>query len=98
MEYVYGVLLLHKTGQEINEANLKKVVAATGVSVDESKVKSLIASLKGVNIDEQLANATLAVAAPASGSAPAARAEAPKEEEKSCCRRFVSIIWLDRLT
>ena len=64
MEYVYGVLLLHKTGQEINEANLKKVVAATGVSVDESKVKSLIASLKGVNIDEQLANATLAVAAP----------------------------------
>jgi len=80
MEYVYGVLLLHKTGQEINEANLKKVVAATGVSVDESKVKSLIASLKGVNIDEQLANATLAVASPA--SAPVAKAEAPKEEEK----------------
>ena len=80
MEYVYGVLLLHKTGQEINEANLKKVVAATGVSVDESKVKSLIASLKGVNIDEQLANATLAVAAP---SGPAeAKKEAPKEEEK----------------
>ena len=81
MEYVYGVLLLHKTGQEINEANLKKVVAATGVSVDESKVKSLIASLKGVNIDEQLANATLAIAAPASGQAEAKK-EAPKEEEK----------------
>ncbi|PIN89679.1 50S ribosomal protein P1 [Candidatus Pacearchaeota archaeon CG10_big_fil_rev_8_21_14_0_10_32_14] len=82
MEYVYGVLLLHKTGQEINESNLKKVVAATGANVDESKVKSLIASLKGVNIDEQLANATLAVAAPASAGHAEAKAEAPKEEEK----------------
>ena len=59
MEYTYAALLLHKTGKEVNEDNLKKVVVATGVEVDESKIKSLVASLKGVNIDEELANASL---------------------------------------
>jgi large subunit ribosomal protein L12 len=79
MEYVYAALLLHKVGKEVSEENLKKVIAATGADVDEAKVKVLVASLKGVNIDEKLANASIA-AAPASGSAP--KAEAPKEEKK----------------
>ena len=57
MEYIYGALLLHKTGQPVSEENLKKVVSATGASVDESKVKVVVASLKDVNIDEQLKNA-----------------------------------------
>jgi large subunit ribosomal protein L12 len=77
MEYIYGALLLHKLGKEVSEDNLKKVVAAAGADVDESKVKVLIASLSGVNIDEQLANASIA-AAPAAASG----AEAPKEEKK----------------
>ena len=34
MEYVYGALLLHKTGQEVTEDNLKKVIAATGATVE----------------------------------------------------------------
>jgi large subunit ribosomal protein L12 len=77
MEYIYAALLLHKLGQEVNEDNLTKVIKASGADVDESKVKVLIASLKDVNIDEKLANASLA-------AAPAATAptEAPKEEEK----------------
>ncbi len=77
MEYIYAALLLHKLGQEVNESNLTKVVSATGTSVDASKVKVLIASLNGVNIDEKLANASIA-------SAPAnvAPTEAPKEEKK----------------
>ena len=78
MEYVYAALLLHKLGQEVNEANLTKVISATGASVDESKVKMLVASLKDINIDEKLANASIA-AAPVAGAAPA---EAPKEEKK----------------
>lgn len=78
MEYIYAALLLHKLGQAVDEANLKKVILATGASVDESKVKVLVASLNGVNIDEQLANA--AIASASASSAPAA--EAPKEEEK----------------
>ena len=77
MEYTYAALLLHKLGQEVSEDNLKKVISATGAQVDEAKVKVLVASLKGVNIDEQLANASVA-AAPAAG----AGEEAPKEEKK----------------
>jgi large subunit ribosomal protein L12 len=80
MEYIYAALLLHKVGQEVSEDNLKKVISATGAELDESKVKVLVASLKGVDIDEKLANASIA-AAPAAGNAPAA-AEEPKEEKK----------------
>ena len=64
MEYIYGALLLHKLGQPVNEAHLKKVVAATGVEVDEAKVKVLIASLNGIDIDAELANASAIAAAP----------------------------------
>ena len=80
MEYVYGALLLHKVGQEVSEENLKKVIAATGKDVDEAKVKVLVASLKGVDIDEKLANASIAAAPAAGGDAGAA--EEPKEEKK----------------
>lgn len=76
MEYVYGALLLHKTGQEITENNLKKVVESTGKEADEAKVKVLVASLKGLDIDKELESAALASAAPV-----AAKEEA-KEEKK----------------
>ncbi len=76
MEYVYGALLLHKTGAEISEANLKKVIEATGKDVDESQVKVLVASLKGLDIAKELESASLAAATPA-----AAKEEA-KEEKK----------------
>ncbi len=79
MEYIYGALLLHKLGKEVNESNLKKVVSATGADVDEAKVKVLVASLSGVNIDEQLANAAIASAAPAASTA--AKPEEKKKEE-----------------
>ncbi len=79
MEYTYAALLLHKVGKDINEDNLKAVIAATGASVDEAKVKVMVASLSGVDIADKLANASVA-AAPAAGSAPAA--DAPKEEKK----------------
>jgi len=79
MEYIYAALLLHKLGQQVTEDNVKKVVSAAGASVDESKVKVLVASLTGVNIDEQLANAAIA-AAPAAGGSGAT--EKPKEEKK----------------
>ena len=58
MEYTYAALLLHKVGKEINEENLKSVVTATGVEVAESKIKSLIASLKGVDIAKELESAS----------------------------------------
>ncbi len=82
MEYVYAALLLHKVGQEVSEDNLKKVIAATGADVDESKVKVLVASLKGVDIDEKLANASIAAAPAAGGAEGGAEGEAAPEEKK----------------
>jgi len=85
MENIYAALLLHKSGKEITEDNLKKVIAAaTGTKPDESKVKSLVASLKGVDIKKELESASLVAAAQA-GSAEALKEEKkekPKEEEK----------------
>lgn len=76
MEYIYAALLLHKLGQPINESNVKNVISATGASVDEAKIKTMIASLKGVDIAAELENASAIAAAPATGQA------APKEEKK----------------
>ena len=75
MEYVYGALMLHAAGKEIDEKSLEKVLAAAGIEVDKPKVKSLISSLKNVNIAEALEKQ---VAAPS----PVAVKEEKKEEPK----------------
>jgi len=77
MNNVYAALLLHKLGKEISEHNIKSVVTAAGGDTDESQIKSLVASLKGVDIDKELENASLVAAAPASAGS------APKEEKKA---------------
>jgi large subunit ribosomal protein L12 len=81
MEYVYGAMLLHAAGKEVKEENLKKVMAATGASVDDAKVKALVAALEGVNIEEAIKSAAPIAAV---GAAPAAhgKPEAKKEEKK----------------
>jgi large subunit ribosomal protein L12 len=81
MEYTYAALLLHKVGKEISEDNLKAVISATGAEVDEAKVKVMVASLKGVDINDKLANASIA-AAPAAASNDVA-APAAEEEKKA---------------
>ena len=80
MEYVYAVLLLHRAGKEITEEAIKKVAEAAGLKSNESKIKSLIASLKGVDIAKELETATIAVAVPAASAEREAKAE--KKEEK----------------
>jgi large subunit ribosomal protein L12 len=82
MENIYAALLLHKAGKEVNEENLKSVVAAAGGQTDESQIKSLVASLKGVDIDKELENASLVTAAPAQGTAPKEEKKENKIEEK----------------
>jgi large subunit ribosomal protein L12 len=84
MENIYAALLLHKLGKEVNEENVKKTVVAAGGEIDESKVKSLIASLKGVDIAKELESASLVAAAPAGaeGKGEEKKEEAPKKEEK----------------
>ena len=74
MEEVCAVLMLHSAKQPINEESLKKVLQSSGGNVDEMKIKALVASLEGVNIDEAIKQAVISAAAPA--------AETKKEEKK----------------
>ena len=86
MEYVYAALLLHKLDKEVNEANLTSVVKASGADVNEAQVKSLVAALADVNIDEAVKAAPVAVAAaaaPAEAAGEAKKEEAPKDEGKT---------------
>lgn len=80
MEYIYAALLLHKLGKEINEENLRKVIEAAGGSADETKVKTLVTSLKGVDIEKELKEQVALPAAPAVAE-PAAKKEEKKEEK-----------------
>ncbi len=96
MENIYAALLLHKLGKEVNEHNIQSVVAAAGGHTDESKIKSLVASLKNVNIDKELETASLAVAAPAAGGHAGAehKEEAkPKEEKKAAAAEGLSALF-----
>ncbi|RLE83072.1 MAG: 50S ribosomal protein P1 [Thermoprotei archaeon] len=86
MEYVYASLLLHYAKKPITEENVKKVLEAVGVSVDEVRLKALVAALKEIDIEEAIKSAAVPVAAPAAvaTAAPTAApaAEEKKEEEK----------------
>ncbi len=98
MENLYAALLLHKLGKEVNEENLKSVVAAAGAEVDESQIKSLVASLKGVDIDKELESASLVAAAPVGGASETAGAEEkkeqkPKEEKKEAAAEGLSALF-----
>jgi large subunit ribosomal protein L12 len=87
MEYVYAALLLHKLKQDINEDNIKNVVKATGVTPDDIRVKSLVAAMSEVNIEEALkaapiASAPIASAAPSTSAGSSTEKEEEKKEEK----------------
>ena len=81
MEYVYAALMLHKLKKEITEENVTSIVKASGTEVNEEKVKSLVASLADVNIEDAIKAAPVAVAA-APAAAPAEGGEDKKEEKK----------------
>ncbi len=84
MEYIYAAMLIHKAGGKVNESAVKKVLEAAGVKADEARIKALVASLEGVNIDEAIEKAAVpVVAAPAAMSAPAESGEAKKDEKKA---------------
>jgi len=81
MEYVYAALMLHKLKKEITEENVTSIVKASGTEVNEAKVKSLVASLADVNIEDAIKAAPVVVAA-APAAAPAEGGEGKKEEKK----------------
>ena len=83
MEYIYTAMLLHTTGQEVNEENVKKVLEAAGSEADDARIKALIAALEELDIDEAMEKTAVAAAAPvAAASAPATEESDAEEEEE----------------
>ena len=83
MEYVYAALMLHKLKKDITEENVTSIVKASGAEVNEAKVKSLVASLADVNIEDAIKAAPVAAApAAAPAGAPAAEGGEGKKAEK----------------
>ncbi len=82
MEYVYAALMLHKLKKEITEENVTSIVKASGAELNEAKVKSLVASLADVDIEDAIKAAPVAAAAAPAAAAPAEGGEGKKEEKK----------------
>ncbi len=81
MEYVYSALILNESGAEINEQNLTDVLEAAGVSVEQSRVKALVAALEDVDIDEAVDEAAAVPAGGAAAGGAAAGGAAAVEED-----------------
>ena len=81
MEYVYSALILNESGTEINEQNLTDVLEAAGVSVEQSRVKALVAALEDVDIDEAVDEAAAVPAGGAAAGGAAAGGAAAVEED-----------------
>jgi large subunit ribosomal protein L12 len=82
MEYVYSALLLHSAGKPVEEDAITEILEAADVEVDEARVKALVASLDGVDIDDALESAAAApAAAPAAGGGGGAAAETAEPDE-----------------
>jgi large subunit ribosomal protein L12 len=93
MEYVYSAMLLHSAGKKITEENVKKVLTAAGAKPDDARIKALVASLDGVNIEDAIKTATampVAAAAAPAQAAPETPAEEKKEEKKKEKKEEVS--------
>ena len=82
MEYVYAAMLLHSAEKNIDEDAVSAILGAAGVEADNGRVKALVASLDGVDIDDAMATAVAAPAAAAPAAAASAPAEAEEEEEE----------------
>ncbi|MEM1622655.1 MAG: 50S ribosomal protein P1 [Sulfolobales archaeon] len=85
MEYIYASLLLHSAGKEISEESLKRVLEAAGITVDEVRVKMIVAALREININDVIRQATTfapAVAVQPATAAPVQTATKPPEEKK----------------
>jgi large subunit ribosomal protein L12 len=82
MEYIYGALLLHSAGKEINDESVANVIKAAGIEPDQARIKALTASLSGVNIEEAIASAAMMAAPAPQAAAPAEKKEEKKKEEK----------------
>ena len=99
MEYVYAALMLHKLEKEVNEANVTSVVKATGAEVNEAQVKALVASLADVNIEDAIKAAPVAAAAAPAADAAGGddkkekKAEPPSEKQEEAAMEGLSSLF-----
>ncbi|MEM2136513.1 MAG: 50S ribosomal protein P1 [Candidatus Methanomethylicia archaeon] len=80
MEYIYASLLLHYAKKPIEEDNIRKVLKAAGMDVDDVRLKAIVAALKEVNIDEAISAASIVTPTVSVTAAPTV--EAKEKEEK----------------
>lgn len=78
MEYVFASLILHYAKKPITEENIRKILSAADIDVDEVRVKALVATLNEVNIDEVIKSA----AVPAMMMPTTVQQQPPPEEKK----------------
>ena len=83
MLYIYAALLLHKAGQKVEEASVKKVLEAAGIKVDDNRVRALIAALNGVDIETAIKEAAMVSAVSVAAPSVAGKKEEKVEEKKS---------------
>jgi large subunit ribosomal protein L12 len=93
--------ICNKLEKEVNEANVTSVVKATGAEVNEAQVKALVASLADVNIEDAIKAAPVAVAAAAPAAAAAGgdapkeekKAEPPSEKQEEAAMEGLSSLF-----
>jgi len=84
MQNIYAALLLHSTGKTIELHEIKHVIEAAGGTANEGAIKSLVSSLKGVDINKALEEAKSApVASAVVAGIPATEKKEEKKEEAS---------------
>jgi large subunit ribosomal protein L12 len=81
MEEVYACLLLHELKQPITVENLTKVLQSAGASVDEGKLKALVTSLEGQDIDQLIKQVPTTAVATETAKKEEAHEEKEKKEE-----------------
>lgn len=74
--------MLHKAGQKVDGAKIVKVLEAAGIKADAGRANAMAAALEGVNIDEAIKQAPVAVAAAPMAAAGEGKKEGEKKEEK----------------
>ena len=82
MEYIYSAMLLHAAKKDITEASVTSILKAAGIAADAGRVKALIASLEGVNIEEAIKTASFAAPAAAAPAAAEGHAKGGKKKEE----------------
>ena len=89
LQYLHAALVLNAAGKEITEKGIEAIIKAAGDKPDESKIKTLVATLSSVDINEIIKGASLMAAtgpstsaAPVSGSTDTGTSVEEEEEEE----------------